>query len=253
MQVIRNNLSSSLRHFFVSYAILSIAAALILSRYILPSVIDALNQNMSAVHDQLPDEAILTIDNDRIVTQNIDLPFTLPAKDAAFDNLIIIDPDSIAQDINRKSTYLLITPRAFSFSSPINNSQPTILPASQFEQPTTITATDAKTYIQNLQNLLATLNRQLFLITLLSLFVGLTVSRLLYVALFAFIFQAFGFFLNRRYLYTDVFKIALHTIIIAEVINLLNRLISPAMPSLFIVAFAGLSLIALYALPKTTK
>jgi hypothetical protein len=219
--------------------------------FYLPGFYQIATDTLSSVASQYPSDLVLTLKDNRLSAQGAAVPLnlTLPVTSGRIANAVVIDPSAAAEDSRNQTTLLLVTGSALAVTNPGLDS-PSIFTWDQLaDQPVTLTASQIQSFLSEAKQLLSALYSWRWFIVPLSLFLFIYPMRLIALLLDSLLLSLTASLLRRPLGYQKTLKLTLYTLVPAEIISLVTRLIYPDISvPIFPLAFFGISLLALLSL-----
>jgi hypothetical protein len=253
-EILTKTFKSSLSYFLITYALVSLIIAAVITTVYAPRLFPPLLANLEHLRAAFPQDTVLNVTPQELSVTGtspvvISLKESLPANTTR--NLLVINPQLIAEDINHQDTLVLLTSQALAISYPPE--APTIFTWNELDTHTTITAADFTANINQTIQTMMKIRTFLFPLSFFAVFTGFSLSRFLIALIYTLVTSAAGSLTGRPYPYKNYLNISLHISIIAEIITLFQTLIySQTFPNFYLIIFFGVSLIAIYSLPKPT-
>lgn len=257
-ELLSQKTKTSLIHFYISYIIIALIISLYVTVSIIPQVYSLALSNAQSLQDNFPADLIITITKDHLSTSGPNPPITIPLTetipDSNIESLVIIDPESIAENIVDLNTFFLFTSNAVAFQQNPQSKNTTIFSWSDLELEATITKDNIISETDYFISSINTLKPFTFPLVFLTILVGFTITRLINILIYTFFFSALGSFTKRPYPYRSYFNISLYTITIAEIVSLIQSLVyQSTFANLQTITYFGLTAIIIFSLPKVTK
>jgi len=250
------SLTASLGYCYSYLFIIALLSSLIIYLFVLPQTLNFLSQNVTHLKNNLPQNAHITLSpTNGLELENFTLPFSLhllTPQDLKLPitNLLVIDPHASLKDASNQKTLFLLTQDQLVISNLANPDLLTSLPLSDLPQTITITPESINQLYQQFLTFMNNLSPYFFWLLLITIFTTLGLARLISLLIYSFVAYSFAQLAGRNYPYLHFLKITCHTIILAQILEIINLLILPGNFPMFTTAIVGLNLIATFNLPK---
>jgi len=207
------------------------------------------NTALASIVQSMPENATITLQNGQLNTQNLPLPYVVPP-------LLTLDAQADIKALASASTAIALSNSQIRMETDNNTYQILTYQEAGFSD-FSLTGEQLIDGLNNLQTILNQIFPYLPLILAPFVTLGLLIARTLHALFYSMIFQLISTFSRSQYRLKHFFKLALHSIIVADAINLLVLfLYGPGYSVVFTLAFIGISILAyinLPAIPHITK
>lgn len=252
-QLANRSFKQAFGYFAFWYAAFALMGALLATIFVVPKARDFSKSMLMDVRQGFPQDVSVTIQDNRLSidgAEAISIPFSND-QGLRYDNIVVIDPSKDAEDISDLSTLLLMTDEAFSLPNATLESGYQVFRWEQLATDLTISADTVNTETTSLMADIDRLYPWVFPVLATIMFVAMISGRLVMVVFNSIFVNLIMIVTGRGQSYMQSLVIGLHTIVVAEVINVIQLLVyAGAFPRLITYAFLGISTIAVLALPK---
>lgn len=254
-EVVVGSFPKAFGRFALSYLILT----LIFSWWLHLQFTDKTYSVMSSVTNQftsqIPATGTFGLQNHTLIASGSALPITISYPATATQSpFLYINPSADASALASSSAVLALGKTHFRLS--VDNGSTYELRSYQEEgwPNATVSGTIIKTEIDNFNEYAHRIKSLIPLLLTTPLFIFFFFNRLFQTVFYSLLLTIFGSTLNRNYHFSNYWKLTLHTIIVADAINLLVVMIyHQYYPAIFTVAFIGTTVLAFLRLPVEPK
>ena len=258
-EIVHEPLKLSLLYAGLCYLIGGLVLSLVLNFTLIPSLYQEIQQIIVTIQTQLPPQLVLQFTGGELNVSGTTLPltFTLPQPIPGTDirTLVTVNPNVTADQISQNHTLILLTGKAAAFiTNPAVKSYQLIRFSELMPADQTVTAQAINGPLTKLSDNLALLFPWRWALVPFFICLDLLFTRLLFTLSYTVIIYLVSIVSTRRYGYLNLWKIGLHTIVLADLLSLSIRLIyNQTFPALYSLSYVGLTLIALFYLPPTLE
>lgn len=253
-QLSQRRFKQGLAYFLTWYALFSATAALFITLFILPDSIVIADKLLQATQEGFPQQASVRVSQGSLTLSNVAAPFSIPLPVDFGNNMeqiVVIDPSASAEEILDRKSLFMLTEEAFSIPNAVMEQGFQVFRWDQVGNDFELNYEVLSAEIESIRKDIEQLQPWAFPILLLLLFVVLGISRFISVLFNSVFINLIMIILGRGQSYTRSVVLGLHTMILAECINLIQIVAyAGAFPNLITYAFLGISIIAVLALPK---
>lgn len=240
--ILANSLWRSLGRFLFAYLILTAGLAVYLNARYVPDLMNQTTTILTTLKQTIPSDAIISMNNYQLTITHLNQPFVI-------DQYLYIDTAastsslaSISATIAMNQTHLMLTgpDNTHEFHSYQD------LNIADFS----LTGGEIQSNVAWITDRLSQLKPYFPVILTVLMYPAVIIARLIHVLLYTLLFVLAASLLKSGYRFVDIFKITLHTIIVAETLNVAILIVyGTTYSSIFSVAFIGISILAYLNLP----
>lgn len=241
-RLISDSFIKNLGRFLLAYVILACGYAWYANANIFPDFLRHINNISTTLNQALPPNATFTMNNYHLTTNNLSHPFSVK-------NYLYIDTSATTSALASSSAAITLDNTQIRITSPINTHE--VYSYQDLELPDfTYTGSQIKSHLTSLDQRLTQIQPYLPFIAVIPIYFILVIARLFHVIFYCLIFTLIISIFRGGYRFGDILKITLHTIIVAETLNLAILVVyHTTYNTIFSVAFIGVSILAYLSLP----
>lgn len=241
-EILSQSFLKTFGRFLLGYCLISLGYSLYLHYQQAPQIIDDIQATISTVNSTLPDEATLSLNDYQLSTQNLPLPYNI-------NNILSINPATDSAALASSSAAITLGATHLRLMTTQNTYEVRSYQEEGFT-PFDLNGKDVKIFLTKLSGDITTISPYLPLIIFLPIFLGLTIFRFIYAAFYSLIFYLITIVFGGKYKLAEFLAVSLHTIIVADIINLAVLVIyGPGYSVVFSLAFVGVTILAYFNLP----
>lgn len=214
----------------------------------------------SAIGDaltQYPSNLNLTINQGQLTLPTdfnpIKLPLSQPTTDLNY--LLTIDAHQVGEDLPQTHSLILLTPKSLAYRfDPFNPDSTTVIPWEHLNPDITLNSAAVIQELSHFQTYLNQLYIYRYPASLILIFIGLTFSRLIFLAVNSLFLLLFGRLNQRLITYRHVFRLSLYTSVIAGTVEIITHFLYQNLTvPIYSLTYIAVSLLAILSLPKINQ
>lgn len=234
---------ATFRRYSLAYLLLSLALSFWINEKYAPQVYPVIDSLTNQVLTTIPESAVFEL-RDGILT----------ATATTSSNYFAIDASADAPALASSAAFLTLGKTHFRLTTDIKGAHEIRSYEEEGWQNLSLTGKDIRREAEAFQTGSQSVKPYLPLVLTLPIFLGFFLARLVHSFFYALLLRLFSSTLNRSYRFSHYLKLVLHTVIVADTINLLVLMIYQQSYSLvFTAAFFGTTLLAYLNLPIEPK
>jgi hypothetical protein len=245
-EIITDSLSKTIGRFLLAYLLLSLGYAVYANYAYVPAFAQSVNNAVNQINIAIPDQAVFTLTDGTLNAQNLKQPLII-------NDYLYLDTEATTSALATSAAAVTLNATHARIATENNAYQISSYQELGLEDFQT-TGETMKSQASTLQVLFSRIRPYLPILLVAPILPALISIRLLHVLFYTLLFLLGISISKGGYRFTEILKITLHAVIVAETLNLVIwALYGTNHSTIFSIAFTGISILAYLNLPARPK